>query len=183
MREFDNFTLPNQQTNMNGLIKGDLKKMEKFPGTIRPEDITVNKFYVNAGSANDLVRISNQIECKLKSYGIQADKIQSLIIALVEAINNAQQHGYLFAKDKIVVINLFKINDAYFWLGVESMGEPIPLKKIISLLNENNPLKSGARSGRGYILMKNAVDVLYVSHYEFYTEVFLGIFKEKDMNN
>ncbi len=183
MKDFDNLTLQNQHSTINGLIKGDFKEIKKSPQTIRLEDIKINKFTVNASSVNDLVQISNQIECKLKSYGIQADKIQSLIIALVEAINNAQQHGYLFAKDKIVVINLFKINDAYFWLGVESMGEPIPLKKIISLLNENNPLKSGARSGRGYILMKNAVDVLYVSHYEFYTEVFLGIFKEKDMNN
>jgi anti-sigma regulatory factor (Ser/Thr protein kinase) len=183
MREFDNTTLPNQHEVVTGLLKGDLKKIEKLPQTKKPEDITVDKYEVNAGSVYDLLWICNQIDYKLKICGVSTNKRQNLIIALVETINNAQQHGYKFAKDKIVVINLFKIGEDYLWIGVESMGEPIPLDKITSLLNENNPLKIGVRSGRGYILVNKSVDVLYVSHYEFYTEVFLGIFKINKMKN
>jgi anti-sigma regulatory factor (Ser/Thr protein kinase) len=183
MRVFNNYNHPNQDTIVNELIKGDLKKIENSTRKIRPEDITFDKFNVNAGSVDDLVRISNRIECKLKTYGVPTNKIQNLIIALGEAVNNAQQHGYQFAKDKMVVINLFKIGDNYFWVGIENTGEPIALSKIKSLLNENNPLKIGARSGRGYILMNNLVDVLYVSHYKLYTEVFLGIFKLNEMKN
>jgi len=183
MNEIDNYTPQTQLTNMNGLIKGDLKKIEELPRAIRPEDITIDKFNVNASSVSDLLRISNRIECKLETYGVPVNKRQNLIIALIEAINNAQQHGFQFAKDKMVVINLFKISNNYFLIGIESMGEPIPLNKINTLLNENNPLIIGARTGRGYILMKNSVDVLYVSHYNFYTEVFLGIFKENEKKN
>jgi anti-sigma regulatory factor (Ser/Thr protein kinase) len=102
---------------------------------------------------------------------------------LVEAINNAQKHGYQFAQNKVVAINLINIGNDYILVGIESMGEPIPMNKIKNLLNENNPLKIGTRNGRGYILMKNSVDVLYISHYKFYTEVFLGIFKENDYEN
>ena len=119
----------------------------------------IYKFNINASSVNDLVRISNQIERKLETYGVPVNKRQNLIIALIEAINNAQQHGYQFAKDKMVVINLFKIGNDYFLIGIESMGKPIPMNKINTLLNENNPLIIGARTGRGYILMKNSVDI------------------------
>jgi anti-sigma regulatory factor (Ser/Thr protein kinase) len=183
MKEYYNDSRQNQHPFIHGLIKGDLKKIEKLPQTNKPEDITIDKFTVNASSVMDLMRISNQVKYKLMSYGVPAEKIQNLMIALIETINNAQQHSYQFAKDKIVVINLFKICDDYFWIGIESMGVPIPLNKIISIVNENNPLKIGARSGRGYIIMNNAVDVIYVSHYKSYTEVFLGIFNINEMKN
>ena len=161
MRESYNYSRQNQHTIIDGLIKGDLKQIQKLSQTNKPEDITINQFNVNASSVIDLMRISNRIKCKLKSYGVPADKIQNLIIALIETINNAQQHSYQFAKDKMVVINLFKIGDDYLWVGVESMGEPIPLSKIIRLLNENNPLRIGARSGRGYILMQKILITLF----------------------
>jgi anti-sigma regulatory factor (Ser/Thr protein kinase) len=183
MKEFHNKTLQNQQTNMNGLIKGDLKKIENLARTVRPEDITVSKLNVMANSVNDLQRISNQIECELETYSMPATTRINLIIALVEAINNAQKHCYQFAPNKRVVINLFNIGHDYFLVGIESIGKPIPMDKIRRLLKENNPLKIGACNGRGYILMKNSVDVLYVSHYEFYTEVYLGIFMENEKKN
>ena len=183
MQELDNNIIENQHYNLQGLIKGDLEKIEKLPRTVRTEDITLSQFAVNAGSVKDLLQISDQIESKLKTYRIPIDKRINFIIALVEAINNAQKHGYQFAQNKVVAINLINIGNDYIWVGIESMGEPIPMNKIKNLLNENNPLKIGTRNGRGYILMKNSVDVLYISHYKFYTEVFLGIFKENDYEN
>jgi anti-sigma regulatory factor (Ser/Thr protein kinase) len=183
MNKINNFTPQIQRTNMNNLIKGDLKKLETFHRAIIPEDITINKYYVNAYSVNDLMRISNQIEIKLELYGVPANKRQKFIIALVEAINNAQQHGYQFAKDKMVVINLFKIGNGYIVIGIESIGEPISMNKINRFLKEDNPLKIGVRTGRGFILMKKLVDVLYVSHYEFSTEIFIGIYKNNEKIN
>jgi anti-sigma regulatory factor (Ser/Thr protein kinase) len=183
MQELDNNIIENQHYNLQGLIKGDLEKIEKLPRTVRTEDITLSQFAVNAGSVKDLLQISDQIESKLKTYRIPIDKRINFIIALVEAINNAQKHGYQFAQNKVVAINLINIGNDYILVGIESMGEPIPMNKIKNLLNENNPLKIGTRNGRGYILMKNSVDVLYISHYKFYTEVFLGIFKENDYEN
>ena len=183
MRVMHNNKIKNQHSNLHGLIKGDLEKIEKLPRTIRTEDITFSQFTVNADSVKDLLQISDQIECKLETCRIPVDKRINLVIALVEAINNAQQHGYQFAQNKIVAINLINIGNDYILVGIESTGEPIPMNKIKNLLNENNPLKTGAPNGRGYILMKNSVDVLYVSHYKFYTEVFLGIFKENYNEN
>ena len=183
MQELDNNIIANQHYNLQGLIKGDLEKIEKLPRTVRTEDITLSQFAVNAGSVKDLLQISDQIESKLKTYRIPIDKRINFIIALVEAINNAQKHGYQFAQNKVVAINLINIGNDYILVGIESTGEPIPMNKIKNLLNENNPLKIGTRNGRGYILMKNSVDVLYISHYKFYTEVFLGIFKENDYEN
>ena len=183
MREFDGHIIKNQYGHLKGLIQGDLEKIEQLPQTIRTEDITLSKFTVNAGSVKDLLQISDQIECKLETFRIPVNKRINFVIALVEAINNAQKHGYQFARNKIVAINLFTIGNDYILAGIESIGEPIPMDKINSLLNENNPLKIGTRNGRGYILMKNSVDVLYVSHYKCYTEVFLGIIIENDKQN
>lgn len=183
MRELDNNIIKNQHSNLQGLIKGDLEKIEKLPRTIRTEDITLSQFTINAGSVKDLLQISDQIEYKLKTYRIPADKRINFVIALVEAINNAQEHGYQFAQNKVVAINLINIGNDYILVGIESTGEPIPMNRIKNLLNENNPLKIGKRNGRGYILMKKSVDVLYVSHYKFYTEVFLGIFNENGKRN
>lgn len=183
MRECDDYLIKNQPPHLKDLIKGDLEKIEKSPETKSTEDIKLNKFTVNAGSVKDLLQICDQIECKLEKYRIPINKRINFVIALVEAINNAQKHGYQLARNKIVAINLFTIGNDYILAGIESMGEPIPMDKIKSLLNENNPLKIGIRTGRGYILMKNSVDVLYVSHYKCYTEVFLGIIMENNRQN
>jgi len=180
MREVENKIPDHQPGNMLGLLKGDLTKLDNPAETRGPEDIALMNFWVNAGSGKDLFRICNQIEEILENYSIPADKRVNFLIALIEAINNAQEHGYQFSRNKIVAVNLFMIGNDYILIGIESVGEPIPMDKIKRLLKEDNPLKIGRRNGRGYILMKNSVDVLYVSHYKFYTEVFLGIFKEKD---
>jgi anti-sigma regulatory factor (Ser/Thr protein kinase) len=183
MRECWDHIPQNQQSNLNGLIKGDLEKTVDLKRTVNTDDIIMERFTVHAGSVNELLRVIEQIECKLEFIQIPLNKRINFVIALVEAINNAQKHGFQFAPDKIVAINLFKIGDYFIIAGIESMGDPIPLGKINMLLNENDPLKMGERSGRGYIIMKNSVDVLYVSHYQFNTEVFLGILLEKDKQN
>ncbi len=94
MRELDNNKIINHHNNLPGLIKADLEKIEKLLRTIRTGDITLTQFTVNAGSVKDLLQIIDQIEGKLETYRIPVDKRINFVIALVEAINNAQKHGY-----------------------------------------------------------------------------------------
>ena len=119
-------TQPNGQSHLKGLIKGDFKILEKLPEPVRTEEITFDEFEVNADSVNDLLQISDQIEFKLETYRIPVHKRINFVIALVEAINNAQKHGYRFAQNKIIAINLFTIANDYIMVGIESIGEPIP---------------------------------------------------------
>ncbi len=72
-----------------------------------------------------MLQISDQIEGKLETYRIPVDKRINFVIALVAAINNAQKHGYQFAQNKVVAINLINISNDYILVGIESIGKPI----------------------------------------------------------
>jgi len=141
-------------------------------------NIVFHNYRVNAASAKDMINVCDQIDSELIKMAVGDPKRQNFTIALIEAINNAQEHGYQFNKDKNVIVNLLKTSNSYLLVGIESRGQPIQLRMIKGLLQEDHILKPGTTRGRGFILMKKSVDVLYISHFGVFTEVFLGIYNK-----
>ena len=161
--------------NSHGFLKGNLQKLYDSTYHLGIKDFSLTKFSVNAYSVNDMIETCDKIDRKLENCSVPKDKRQNFGIALVEAINNAQEHGCQFGFNKKVYVHLFNIACNYFIAGVESKGNPIDISKVRKLLDENQPLQPGAKRGRGFILMKNTVDLLFISHHKLNTEIFLGI--------
>lgn len=165
------------------LLKGELSNIQKLPELSNIEDVSRYHFQVRANSTQDIERTCNEIDLILKEFNISKAKRVDFCIALIEAINNAQQHGYQFAENKNINVNLFKIGNNYFLVGINSVGQPIPLNKVRELLRQDQVLKPGITTGRGFTLMSKTVDVVYVSHFSIYTEIFLGIINDKEIKN
>ncbi len=165
------FTFPGEKN----LLKGSL------PQHFTPKDITIKKYTAQAKSSTAMMDVCNKIDRKLESYGISENKRQNFVIALAEAINNAQEHGCQFAEKKKVTIHFYNLGDKYYLAGVENKGKPIDVEKIRELLLKNTSLQNGVKRGRGFLLMMKTVDVLFVSSNETQTEVFLGIAADSEL--
>lgn len=153
----------------NYLLKGNI------PSQRSTENITVKKYTALANSSTSMIKVCRKIEKELELCGVSENKNQNFSIALTEAINNAQEHGYSFAKNKKVSIHFYNISDKYYLARIVNKGNPINIARIRELLLQNEPLQKGIKRGRGFLLMMKTVDILFISSNPAQTEVFLGI--------
>lgn len=78
----------------------------------------------------------------------------NLMVAMVEAVNNAIIHGNKLDETKHVVIN-YGIDDDYFWFNVKDQGEGFDYNKLPDPTSPENIEKP---HGRGIFLMSHLVD-------------------------
>ncbi len=105
-------------------------------------------------SYNDLEKVANLIQRAARDAHISEDTEEDLTISVLEAVNNAIQHGNREDKSKQVHIRV-ETTSGEITVSIQDEGEGFDLKSVPDPRSGENLLNT---SGRGILIMKEFMD-------------------------
>ncbi|MBI5540734.1 MAG: ATP-binding protein [Bacteroidia bacterium] len=109
------------------------------------------KFQSKIENINIVEKLVDEISA---SQNLSSEIYGNLLVAMVEAVNNAIIHGNKLDESKEVVVN-YGLEDGYFWFNVKDQG---PGFDFNSLPDPTLPENIEKPHGRGIFLMSHLVD-------------------------
>jgi anti-sigma regulatory factor (Ser/Thr protein kinase) len=169
----------------------DLESLSKEALIISPEYLNLpdvhledilTKDYNPLDGSSDVMPFHDEIYSDFIREGLSEKCVNNFVFAVVEAIQNAQEHGYKWQKydskgniNSIVIGGIF--TPKYDVMGISSKGT-IDIDKIKKLISENETIRYTPR-GRGFYFMVKICDVVYPHQDEGYMEILLILMKDK----
>jgi len=109
------------------------------------------KFQSKIENINIVEKLVDEVSAKEK---LSSEIYGNLLVAMVEAVNNAIIHGNKLDETKEVVVN-YGIENGYFWFNVKDQGVGFNYNKLPDPTSAENIEKP---HGRGIFLMSHLVD-------------------------
>lgn len=106
---------------------------------------------------SNMITVEEFINYFAVELNLKEDKLNTLLIAVTEAVTNAIRHGNKSDKNKLVFIEV-TVEENYLIIKVKDQGEGFEPSQIPDPTHPDNLLKD---SGRGIYLMRIYVDEIY----------------------
>jgi anti-sigma regulatory factor (Ser/Thr protein kinase) len=124
--------------------------------------VCFEEYYVDASSYDDVEVLRLKLEDNLPKYGMGEDDANKYIFAILEAVQNAQQHSLNFEKGRQVRIHAMYTP---YWdqFSVIYGGKPLDIELLRNLANRAYPLNEihkGER-GRGWTIMLGLCNIVH----------------------
>jgi len=148
------------------------------------EDITVKEYSVLYGSS-DVGSLHDTVYSDLVIDGLSEKYASNVAFAVVEAVQNAQEHAYNWQKNDekgnlntITVGSIF--TPKYDIIGISSKGH-IKIDDIKDLIAKNEHLRYTTR-GRGFYIMTKICNVVYPHQDDEHLEIMMIVVKDEFYN-
>lgn len=109
------------------------------------------KFQSKIENINIVEKLVDEVSAK---QNLSSEIYGNLLVAMVEAVNNAIIHGNKLDETKEVILN-YGIEDNYFWFNIKDQGNGFDFKNLPDPTSPENIEKP---HGRGIFLMSHLVD-------------------------
>ncbi len=109
------------------------------------------RFQSKIENINIVEKLVDEVSAK---QNLSSEIYGNLLVAMVEAVNNAIIHGNKLDESKEVILN-YGIEEGYFWFKVKDQGNGFDFNKLPDPTSPENIEKP---HGRGIFLMSHLVD-------------------------
>jgi anti-sigma regulatory factor (Ser/Thr protein kinase) len=144
----------------------------------RPEERSMKIYFIDASSTPQTKRFHGLLENRLMKYGMLRPAAEEFAYAVMEAVENAREHGYNFRIGGMVMVTVTNTPD-YDQVSVRSPGGSDIVDKLIASEKDKENLKHGHR-GRGSTIMKLYSDVVHLDSDGTYFDIVLAKIKNKE---
>ena len=128
-------------------------------------------FFEIPSDTKNIHKVEDHIKEVIDNLPLSDDVINSIMIAVTEAVNNAIIHGNKLDKNKLVHIHSL-IFDDYLEIRIKDEGQGFILSNIPNPLLPENLTKD---SGRGIFIIRSLVDGFKINSLTDGTEVVIDI--------